>query len=216
MQVPSLFYGTYNDVAKACRKVVAAVGKGASVEEVAGDACIDSRAAEGLFVLNGPHAHLRRQVHFHCFALNSAATSAWGKSALPDEFLLPFFDWCLVSPGRFTGALGEPARLILMRYPERQRDIARAAVRWWPDLVAEGARYTVGLSTPSELWAEPTTIRTVVARLGVPYDQMMKPLPGNDLNKLLQSCEIDVERTHILTDEEVAKRVYAQRAREMN
>ena len=88
--------------------------------------------------------------------------------------------------------LGQLSRAFLIQRLEWRGPFARAAVKFWPLLTAEGARYTKGLA-PKDLWTLHTNISFALARLGIPQEKFEAPLPPGGLITLAREVLPDLK-----------------------
>ncbi len=98
----------------------------------------------------------------------------------------------MLEPWLFLGLLGQQSSAFLDQRPDWLEPFARASVKHWPMLSAEGARYTKGLP-PRDLWSLPTNISFVLARLGISQEKLRSPLPPGGLITLVREVLPDLE-----------------------
>jgi hypothetical protein len=72
---------------------------------------------------------------------------------------------------------------------ERVRPFLRAVRQYWDLWNSVGPRYSSGLQTPEPLWSLPTSIKYVLANLGIPGDDLDPPLPPGGLAALIDRTE---------------------------
>ena len=65
-------------------------------------------------------------------------------------------------------------------------------MRFWPLLTAERKRYTQSVD-PEDLWSLHTNIKFALARLGVPTEKLLAPLPPGGLITLAREVLPDLK-----------------------
>ena len=71
---------------------------------------------------------------------------------------------------------------------DRWTEFLAAILQWWPDYAAEPLRYNRGLND-SRLWDLNTTFMHGLSRRGIPKDELMQPLPDDNLEALMRRHE---------------------------
>jgi hypothetical protein len=82
----------------------------------------------------------------------------------------------LQTPIGLLGLLAPPNQM-LIHPPAVHRPAAEAVARFWPELDAVGARYTIGTTDGARLWDLPTNAQYLLGKVGVPRDALARPLP---------------------------------------
>ena len=98
----------------------------------------------------------------------------------------------MLEPWVFLGLLGQLSGSFLVQRPDWLAPFVRAAVKFWPLLAAEGARYTKSVE-PEDLWSLPTNISFALARLGIPQAKFDAPLPPGGLITLAREVLPDLK-----------------------
>ena len=98
----------------------------------------------------------------------------------------------MLEPWLFLGLLGQHSMAFLDQRPDWLAPFARAAVKFWPLLAAEGKRYTRSVES-EDLWSLPTNISFALARLGVPQEKFEVPLPPGGLITLAREVLPDLK-----------------------
>lgn len=182
MLIPSFLYGRFQEVKAACRRKVTQLKRGAGWTDLADD-FIDTRDREGFLVLDGPSPLLGGAPHFHAFAMAHAIENAVPKR-LPASVFTTLFEpmihtnWGFLVP---TGQWGYP----FLFPPGHQQRYLHQAIRWWPELEAEGARYTRGSQVAECLWDIHTNIHFCLAREGLPEERFDEPIPDGGFAELV-------------------------------
>jgi hypothetical protein len=197
MMIPSFLYGPYSKVKGVCRRKAKELRRGASFADLPADQWLDTASMSGPIVVDGPSrsfAHNREQ--FCCFALTVAICDEWAD--LPwveerDTILVVYHEAALLEPWLFLGLLGQHSGSFLDQRPDWLEPFVRAAVKFWPLLVAEGARYTQSVD-PEELWSLHTNIKFALARLGVSVEKLRAPLPPGGLITLAREVLPDLKK----------------------
>ena len=197
MKIPSFLYGRYPKVKAACRRKAKELRRGVSFTDLASDEWIDTASVSGAIVLNGPSRVLSHQEeHFCCFALilalyEESPNEVW--KAERDAIMVAFHECASREPWLFIALLSTPfGTLIFDERPDLLEPFARAAVKFWPILTAEGARYVNGVE-PKELWDIHTSIKFVLAHLGVTVEKLLAPLPAGGLAELTREVLPDIQ-----------------------
>jgi hypothetical protein len=187
MKIPSLLYGRNAKVKANCHRVAEAFVAGASLEDLVGTACLDTRTTDGLVVLDGPSVALASGNHFHCFVLCAEIMATKIKRRLPNSLWDRVYEWALKEPGRFLTVLCPVGGHYFRKNPSWHAPYVRALVEFWPVLEAEGARYSNGLlGNPMNLWDTNVAYKGSLGDLGVPDDKLMAPLPPGGIAELVR------------------------------
>jgi hypothetical protein len=184
MKIPSFLYGPYSKVKIECRRKAKELKRGASFADLPEGQWVDTASTPGAIVLDGPwRGFPHKEDHFCCFALTVAVRDLWKDAEwleVRDVVLAAYHEAAMLEPWLFLGLLSQQSVSFLDQRPDWLEPFARAAVRFWPILAAEGARYTKG-SDPEELWSLHTNIKFALARLGVSTEKLLAPLPPGGL-----------------------------------
>jgi hypothetical protein len=197
MKIPSFLYGPYSKVKGVCRRKAKELKRGATFADLPADQWLDTASTSGAIVLEGPsRAFPHKEEHFCCFGLGLAISDEWedlGWKEERDTILTAYQEAAMCEPWLFLGLLGQHNSTFLDQRPEWLKPFAQAAVKFWPILAAEGARYTKG-SPPKDLWSLTTNISFVFARLGIPQEKLLAPLPSGGLITLAREVLPDLDR----------------------
>ena len=198
MKIPSFLYGEYSKVKVECRRKAKELKRGATFDDLHAGQWTDTATTPGDIVLDGPDRAISYQgEQFCCFALLVAIGTEWKDVEWLEErdtIIAAYHEAAMREPWIFLGLLGQLSRAFLDQRPDWLEPFARAAVKFWPLLTAEGARYTKGVG-PKELWSLPTNIKFAVGRLGVPVEKLLAPLPPGGLAELARDVLPDLEST---------------------
>ncbi len=176
LRIPAFLYGRYRDVARAVRKRVTRLRRGATLDALT-DEWLDVDAHQGLLALDGPSPMLGREPQFHCFALNRAIVDA--QLTLEPRYV----DQALSSAWGLLGLfeqLGLHEDIDLLPFLDR-------AVELWPVLDGVGPRYSRGMDLGAPLWSLPTKLKFALARQGVDHDNLRRPLGDGGLAALVSA-----------------------------
>lgn len=196
MKIPSFLYGPYPKVKAECRKKAKELRRGATFDELPSGQWLDTASVSGAIVVDGPSRVLSHQdEQFCCFALIMAIDVEWKN--VPwieqrDTIVAAFYEAAMQQPWLFLGLLDQNSRSFLDQRADWLEPFARAAVKFWPILAAEGARYSNGVE-PKELWNMHTSIKFVLARLGVTVEKLLAPLPAGGLAELTREVLPDIK-----------------------
>ncbi len=184
MDIPSFLYGPYSKLKGVCRRKAKELKRGASFDDLPAGQWLDTSSTPGAIVVDGPSRSFSHQTeYFCCFALAAAIREEWDVTSLDellDPIMVPYHEAAMLEPWLFLGVLGQHTRVLLDQRPEWLAPFTRAAVKFWPLLAAEGARYTKSDET-EELWSIHTNIKFALARLGVSVEKVRAPLPPGGL-----------------------------------
>jgi hypothetical protein len=157
---------------------------------------LDTALVPGIIVLDGPsRVFPHQEEHYCCFALTHAIDEEWRAMEWKeqcDTIFTAYHEAAMLEPWVFLGLLGQRNGFFLDQRSEWLKPLVRAAVRFWPVLAAEGARYSKGLEA-QELWSLPTKLSFALARLGVPLELLNAPLPAGGLDALVRETLPDLE-----------------------
>jgi hypothetical protein len=196
MMIPTFLHGPYSRVKGECRRKAKELKRGANFADLPAEQWLDTASASGAIVLEGPARGFPHQEdHFCCFGLAVAISAEWRDLGWADErdtILLSYHEAALHEPWLFLGLLGQHSTSFLDQRPEWLEPFVRAAVKFWPMFVVEGARYTMGLP-PKDLWRLPTNISFALARLGIPQEKFKAPLPPGGLITLAREVLPDLK-----------------------
>jgi len=196
MKIPSFLYGPYSKVKSVCRRKAKDLRRGASFTDLPADQWLDTATTPGAIVVDGPARSFSRQTEqFCCFALAVAISEEW--ESVPwveerDTIWAAYHEAAMLEPWLFLGLLGQRSVSFLDQRPEWLAPFARAAVKFWPLLAAEGVRYTM-IVEPKDLWSLPTNIGFALARLGVSVEKVRAPLPPGGLITLAREVLPDLK-----------------------
>lgn len=181
MQVPALIYGHYPEVERRTPRMITKMKRGASFEEAIGaDHLLESAEHDGLFNLNFADSDFADRPHFHVIYTLVAILGAVTNKRLPETLEETVFNTCLRSAWGVLLLL--PHSLSTLVDPEhryRWVPFLRAAARFWPELEAEGARYTYGGFYPKTLMHTVTTVDYVLGNAGIFIGGIGDTLPAN-------------------------------------
>ena len=196
MKIPTFFYGPYSKVKSECRRKAKELKRGASFADLSAGQWLDTAFVQGAIVLDGPvRGFPAQEEHFCCFALSIAISDEWKKvdwAEQRDTIWTTYHEAAMLDPWLFLGLLCQYSSSFLDQRPDWLEPFARVAVRFWPILAAEGARYTKG-SAPIELWNLHTNIKFALARLGVSTEKLLAPLPPGGLITLTREVLPDLK-----------------------
>jgi hypothetical protein len=196
MQIPSFLYGPYSKVKGVCRRKAKELKRGATFADLPTDQWLDTATTPGAIVVDGPSRSFSRQTEqFCCFALGAAISDEW--ESIPwaeerDTIWEAYHEAAMLEPWLFLGLLGQRSVSFLDQRPEWLAPFACAAVKFWPLLAAEGARYTKSVGT-AELWSLHTNIKFALARLGISVEKVRAPLPPGGLITLAREVLPDLK-----------------------
>jgi hypothetical protein len=197
MQLPALFYGLYRDVKPRTARIVNRISKGADwMALVEAEGFLDTATTPGVIVLDGPSPLLGGQPHFQAWLLwaqyrdNRAREWMSGRAELHDrdDEEEAMFQKSLTKPWSTLGLVGGRNKDWLFR-ENRHRPYLRAVRQYWDVFDSVGARYSTGQQNPVQLWAQPNTIKYVLANRGIPGDELDPPLPPGGLAELIDRTE---------------------------
>jgi len=185
MLIPAIQYGPWSDVRLRMTKVVTQLKRGAPLNELmTRDGLVDTDDHPGNIVM--ARRALGPVVNFHVFAPLRPAREAMFDIRVeppPKHIDDGIFEASLETPWGVLGLLSHdngpwvwPA--------ERHQAFLAAALRFWEQFDAVGARYYF-TGRPETLWTMPTNLRFVLARMGVATETLNAPLPPEGPRALL-------------------------------
>jgi hypothetical protein len=195
MELPALFYGLYHDVKRRTSRIVTQMRKGADwMALVEAEGFLDTAAVPGFIVLDGPSPLLGGQPHFQQWLLwaqyHDKQAREWtrGREDVHEQDAQEeaIFQQSL---SRHWSTLGLVANWPWLFSKHRHRPFLRAVRQYWHLFDSVGPRYSVGLQTSEPLWAFTTSIKHVLANLGIPSDELDPPLPPGGLDELIDRAE---------------------------
>jgi len=189
MDIPSLFYGRFDEVDARCGALILRLAGGEPWLEAIGRDLIDTRDTSGLFVLNGPSPLLGRTAEFHCYLPHFRVRDAVGQGRLAVEVEAAVFAASLLTPWGVLGLLA-PANVMWVHAAERRRPLLEASLRYWKVFGDEGDRYTVGMPRGASLWNVQNNLKFVLANLGVPIPALNAPLSSGGLHELVKTLDL--------------------------
>lgn len=167
-----------------------------SFDELPSGQWLDTAYVPGAIVIAGPSRVLSHQEEqFCCFALIVAVREEWKSVDWLEErdtIVAALHEAAMQQPWLFLGLLDQNSRAFLDQRADWLEPFARAAVKLWPILEAEGARYSNG-STPVELWSMHSSIKFALARLGMTVEKLRAPLPPGGLAELTRELLPDIK-----------------------
>lgn len=187
MLLPTIQYGTWPDVKRRMNKVVRQLKRGAGlVELMTADGVIDTEKTPGMLVMI--RSILGPVSNFHCFApwrpaedpLHDLRTDPTVPA--PEEEAM--FVASLLTPWGVLGLMGSDTTSWVWR-KERHQPFLHAALKFWDELDAVGPRYYV-VGQGERLWRVASTLKYVLANMGVPKDVLNEPLPPGGPRVLLR------------------------------
>jgi hypothetical protein len=187
MELPALFYGLYRDVKRRTSRIINRIPKGADwMALVEAEGVLDTATTPGFILLMGPSPLLGGQPHFQQWLLWTQMGDKWREWG--DTVEESLFQQSLTRPWSTLGLVCNQNKNWFLR-EHRHRPFLRAVRRYWDLFDSVGARYSNGLQTPEPLWAFTTSIKYVLANLGIPGDELDPPLPPGGLAELIDRTE---------------------------
>jgi hypothetical protein len=190
MKIPSMFYGRYADVKKRSLRMVTAIRKGATLQEVVGPDEIDlsQTPSDELIILEGPSVLVGGTNHFHIYVpLTRLYFDFNGKDKIvPEEKREAIFeqaiklDWAVLSliAGMNCNWYAES--------PERCERVLKEIDRLSNDLTSVGEKFSFGLSSGSSLWETPNGAMYCLAILGIEDETIKNATKSNKLLELIK------------------------------
>ena len=182
MLLPRLIYGTWREVKPRIGRVITRLKRGASwPEAVQADDLVDTATSPGLVAIDGPGVY--GGPHFHCFGPMRLLWDAIRHHRLPEALQEVLFVASLETAWGVAGLLGNNDTCWVVPV-ERRLPLVRAAIRSWDVLDTVGPRYSLGSNHGKRLWPLPNNIHYALAHLGVPHEELGRPLPPGGLAEL--------------------------------
>lgn len=201
MQIPALFYGLYRDVKLRFRKLVRQFSNGEEWDTVfSTEDNTDTMNFSGFLVLNGPSSLLGSEPHFHCYVLLDLVRQAVLKGQITSEQEALIFEKSLLSAWGVLGLLSYKNVVWFWRREQlynaeqwsslRYQPMLIACLNYWDVLDHEGARYTNGSRAAQQLWELHTSLKYILANLGVSTETLLSPLPPEGLTPIIASAQL--------------------------
>ena len=197
MKLPALFYGLYRDVKPRTSRIVTQIRKGADwMALVEAEGFLDVATTPGFILLEGPSPNRGAEPHFQQWLLwtqySDKRASEWviGREDVHeyDDEEETIFQQSLTKPWSTLGLVAGGNKNWL--FPEhRYRPFLRAVRQYWDLFDSVGARYSNGLQTPEPLWGWMSSIKYVLANLGMSNEEMDPPWPAGGLPELIDRTE---------------------------
>jgi hypothetical protein len=182
LEIPAALYGTQKEVAARAREMVKRVGQGDSLAAVVGSEFLDPTAVSGL-VLTRRSRVLAQVPSVHSYAPLHQIELAVLEKRFPDELLDRVFREALATSWGLLALTCHENQLWL--FPRaRHLPFWEKAIEWWHILDGVGPRYTFGTTPGERLWSVPNNLHYVAVHVGVPIDDVKKPLPPGGLAAL--------------------------------
>ena len=184
MLLPTVQYGTSADVKRRMASIVKRIVGGESLTAVMTEQGLtDVADTAGQLLVGG--ASRSRGTHFHTWMPWLPLSEVLAKRGGSDEFIEDtVFTESLTTAWGVLGMSQYNCQWWVLP-PRRHRPFLDAAVKFWSELDAVGARYCSS-DEPSRLWDEAGTLHYVLAQLGVSSERLRSPLPPGGLGALLK------------------------------
>lgn len=197
MELPALFYGLYRDVKPRTSRIVTQMRRGADwIALVEAGGFLDTDTTPGFILLEAGNLLLGSQPHFQQWLLwtqyHDKQANEWvrGRAEVheQDDEEEAIFQASLTRPWSTLGLV------CTQNWPwfipkHRYRPFLRAVRQYWDLFDSVGPRYSIGLQTSEPLWAFTTSIKYVLANLGIPSDELDPPLPPGGIAELIDRTE---------------------------
>jgi hypothetical protein len=182
LEIPAALYGTQKEVAARVRAMLKLLAKGEPLAGVVGSAFSDPTAVRGLVLTNRSRV-LSQVPNLHAYEPLEQIGRAVLEKRLSDDLLDRVFKEALALP---WGLLSLACRDndVWFLSPARHLPFWEKAIEWWHILDGVGPRYTSGATTGQPLWSVPNNLHYVAVHVGVPIDEVKKPLPPGGLAAL--------------------------------
>jgi hypothetical protein len=180
LQLPTFLMGSRDQVRKLTRQFLNSIAAGKPPEVTLMDA-----AAGGVIRVDECLSSPEGDRSFHMYMPILIASKSRN-----EQLGLKLADTLLQVPWGPLAMMGQDAGLMRGRaIPEdRWTEFLAAILQWWPDYAAEPLRYNRGLND-SRLWDLNTTFMHGLSRRGIPKDELMQPLPDDNLEALMRRHE---------------------------
>jgi hypothetical protein len=184
MLIPSLQYGDWNTVKKRMRTAIADVAQDGDIGVMTAAGMLDTDAVPGMLIMAG----ITRGTtpHFHCFMpwkpLWEALFDLRPDPTTPIAIEDAIFAASLRVPWGVLGLLSPENQPWII--PSRFESFLQAVLAVWDELDAVGERYYAAVQG-KRLWHVHTNLHFVLARQGVPHEQLRTPLPPEGPRALL-------------------------------
>lgn len=197
MQIPTLFYGSQKEVRARCRRIVKQLAAGENWQEaIEVGSTVETANVAALIVLEGPNQLLDAYgSHFHCYTLLDQIRQASNQGRVNAEVEEMAFRASLQTAWGLLGLIAAK-NTTWFWHPEkfyssdqwramRYEPFLTASLRYWDTLDAEGERYSNGSSMGQNLWSLPSSLKYVLANIGVPTNVLKATLPEGGLAEVI-------------------------------
>jgi hypothetical protein len=182
LQIPSALYGTQKEVATRAKGMVKRVAKGEPLASVVGSELLDPTGVSGL-VLTRRSRVLSQVPAVHAYAPLDQIGIGVFEGRYPGDLMDRIFRDALALPWGVLSLISHDNNRWFFPEP-RHLPFGEKAIEWWPLLDGIGPRYTFGTTPGERLWSVPNNLHYVAGHLGVPLDDLKKPLPPGGLAAL--------------------------------
>jgi hypothetical protein len=193
MLVPELLYGIFRDVKRDCNKLIKHIVAGESWERTVGSLpLIDLQQKEGLIFLDGTPSCFKGQLSYHSYLLLYEARLGNHSDLLTHSMEDVMFLNALKTCWGTLSLIGIANQGWLRQHRsfsfdewriKRYEPFLEACVNYWDELSTLDHRYDTAFQ--KGLWNEHTTLKYVLANMGVPTDILRASLPSEGLPKLV-------------------------------
>lgn len=184
MQLPSLLYGPYAQVASAVRKAITKIARGSALSEAFAGDLVDVQSVPGLLLLAGPNPLLSNDRHFQLYLPHSMLSQAIARKRIAVDETETLFHQSLQADWSLLGLASQP-NVIWVYSQHRHAPFLNAVEMKWESFEAVGPKYSVGLATGQLLWNLPSNIKYALFHSGVPETELNSPLPLSGIKGLL-------------------------------
>jgi hypothetical protein len=191
MKIPSIFYGRYAVVVPICRKLAKQMVQAGQLEIFDPEPFVETNETPGMILLTKAPPWRADEPHFHCGAMTrilSDLTLRRGEEGL--SLLDKWVERSFEDPWRLVGILEDETIRVLSRNRALRQPLIEAAIRFWPILSAEGARFTAMTDEPRDVWSVAYSVKYALGNdLGLSVNELRAPLPAGGLEELVRSAE---------------------------
>ncbi|MGG6295355.1 hypothetical protein ACQ4M4_13270 [Leptolyngbya sp. AN02str] len=199
MQIPASFFGTYKETRATCRKLAKQLMKGQAWQEIiANESMVDTSEKAGMLVLAGsPGANADPWgPQFYCYLCFEEALQLYTEEKISFEVSYSVFEFSLQTCWGVLSLLSPQNKMWFYpfkRLSREERDnqgfrpMLFACLQHWDTLYNEGKRYSTGGPHTQDLWQTNTSLKFILANMGVSKELLKGPYPENGIKPIITS-----------------------------
>lgn len=190
MLLPAILYGSWKEVKPRARNVVRELKRGVAFDEaMTREGMVDTQRRSGLIVLENPRWF--EAPCFHLSAVSEMLLEHLGTSEEDYVIREHVASKSLESTWGIACQLSRISPVVGHRCRKWWRPYLSAVGTLWAELDGEGPRYSIGMDHGMRLWEVPSSLKVILATMGVPVSVISEPLPPEGLIGLLRYAKTE-------------------------